>query len=149
MSAIQKSRIRQRITVAAISIVLMLGIWNFGARPAPPSIEVLQSLIDGYAHAIETNNRELALWYIHPRSPRRPALDASLRDQLASHMERARTSNLERIERSDGTISAKLEQEIVRVFGMKLTHGSRRSIYHFRELAGSWRIWGIDEVADL
>ena len=129
--------------VLVASMVLLLGGGESGAGRREPSIEVLRSLIEDYAHAIETNNRELALWYVHPRSPRRSEIDASLRDQLASYLERARTSNLEWIEHSDGTISAKVDQEIVRVIGMKFTHGSRRSIYHFRDLGGSWRIWEI------
>jgi hypothetical protein len=129
--------------VLVASMVLLLGGGESGAGRREPSIEVLRSLIEDYAHAIETNNRELALWYVHPRSPRRSDIDASLREQLASYLERARTSNLEWIEHSDGTISAKVDQEIVRVIGMKFTHGSRRSIYHFRDLGGSWRIWEI------
>ena len=129
--------------VLVASMVLLLGGGESGAGRREPSIEVLRSLIEDYAHAIETNNRELALWYVHPRSPHRSEIDASLRDQLASYLERARTSNLEWIEHSDGTISAKVDQEIVRVIGMKFTHGSRRSIYHFRDLGGSWRIWEI------
>ena len=51
------------------------------------------------------------------------------------------------IEHADGTVSVKLDQEIVRVIGIKFTRGSRRSTYHFRDLGGSWRIWEIDEVA--
>ena len=117
------------------------------AQPDEPSMETLRSLVEDYAHAIETNNRELALSYVHPRSPHRSDIEASLRDQLASYLERARTSNLERIEHADGTVSLKLDQEIVRVLGIKFTRGSRRSIYHFRDLGGSWRIWEIDEVA--
>ncbi len=109
-------------------------------------MERLRSLVESYAHAIETNNRELALWYVHPRSPWRSEADAALRDQLASYLERARTSNLELMRLPDGTISAKVAQEIVRVFGMKFMRGTRQSIYHFRELGMSWRIWGIDEV---
>ena len=127
-------------------MVLLLGGRNSDAGPSEPSVEVLRSLIHGYAHAIETNNRELALWYVHPRAPRRSEIDESLRQQLASYLERARTSNLERTDHSDGTISARVDQEIVRVIGMKFTHGTRRSIYYFRELGESWRIWQIDEV---
>ena len=133
--------------VLVASMVLLLGGGESGAGRREPSIEVLRSLIEDYAHAIETNNRELALWYVHPRSPRRSEIDASLRDQLASYLERARTSDLERIDHADGTVSVKLEQEIVRVLGVKFTRGSRRSIYHFRDLGGSWRIWEIEEVA--
>jgi hypothetical protein len=131
------------------STVVLLGGWESGAGRREPPIEVLRSLIEGYAHAIETNNRELALWYVHPRSPHRSEIDTSLRDQLSAYLERARTSNLERIEHADGTISVKLDQEFVRVIGIKFTRGSRRSTYHFRDLGGSWRIWGIDEVAGL
>jgi hypothetical protein len=124
----------------------MVGGWDLRAEPDEPSVEKLRSLVEGYAHAIETNNRELALWYVHPHSPWKPEADAALRDQLASFLERARTSDLERMRVADGLISAKVDQEIVRVFGVKFTHQTRRSIYHFRELGGSWRIWGIDEL---
>ena len=131
------------------SMVVLLGGWESGAGRREPPIEVLRSLIEDYAHAIETNNRELALSYVHPRSPHRPDIESSLRDQLAAYLERARTSNLERIEHADGTISVKLDQEFVRVIGIKFTHGSRRSTYHFRDLGESWRIWEIDEVTGL
>ena len=116
------------------------------ARPDEPSVETLQSIVEGYAHAIETNNRELALWYVHPHSPQRPEIDETLRDQLASYMERARISDLNRLRRHDGAILARVDQEIVRVFGLKFTHDTRQSIYHFRKFSGDWRIWGIDEV---
>jgi ribosome-binding protein aMBF1 (putative translation factor) len=129
------------------SMVVLLGGWESGAGRREPPIEVLRSLIEDYAHAIETNNRELALSYVHPRSPHRSDIEASLRDQLASYLERARTSNLERIEHADGTVSVKLDQEIVRVLGIKFTRGSRRSTYHFRDLGGTWRIWEIDVAA--
>jgi hypothetical protein len=138
---------RSKSRIAALALVWSMAPLMAGkiatARPDEPSVETLRSIVKGYAHAIETNNRELALWYVHPRSPRRSDIDASLREQLASYLERARTSNLEWIEHSHGTISAKVDQEIVRVIGMKFTHGSRRSIYHFRDLGGSWRIWEI------
>jgi hypothetical protein len=64
--------------VSAIFLVSMLGDPSLDRRPGRPSVEDLRSLIDGYAHAIETNNRDLALWYIHPDSPRRPDIVASL-----------------------------------------------------------------------
>ena len=124
-------------------MALLLG--GRGPVEGEPSLETLESLVEGYAHAIETNNRELALWYVHPRSPHRSEMDATLRDQLASYLERARTSNLARVRRSDGVISATVDQEIVRVFGLKFTRGTRRSIYHFRELDRSWRIWEIGD----
>jgi hypothetical protein len=147
MRKLRPNRIRAATVVLFASVVVLLGGWESGGgRPEPP-IEVLRSLIEDYAHAIETNNSELALSYVHPRSPHRSDLEASLRDQLASYLERARTSNLERIEDPDGIVSVKLDQEIVRVVGIKFTRGSRRSIYRFRDLDGSWRIWGIDEVA--
>jgi hypothetical protein len=44
-------------------------------------------------------------------------------------------------------VAARVDQEIVRVFGMKFTRATRRSTYRFRELDGSWRIWAIDEVS--
>jgi hypothetical protein len=116
------------------------------AQPDEPSMETLRSLVEDYAHAIETNNRELALWYVHPHSPQRSEIDAALRDQLASYMERARTSHLNRLRPRDGTISAMVDQEIIRVFDMKFTRDRRQSIYHFREFGGDWRIWGINEV---
>jgi hypothetical protein len=149
MSEIRRNKIRLVTLASAIFLVAMLGDPNLDRRPGRPSVEDLRSLIDGYAHAIETNTRDLALRYIHPDSPRRPDIAASLHDQLTSHMERARIPHLGGIEVSGGTISAELEQEFVRVFGLKFTRGSRRSVYHFRELGESWRIWGIDEVAEL
>ena len=134
-------------TLALVApLALLLGAQPPVAEPGEPSVEELRSLVEGYAHAIETNNRELALWYVHPGSPSRSEIDATLRDQLASYLERARTSHLELMRLPDGTISAKVAQEIVRVFGMKFMRGTRQSIYHFRELGVSWRIWGIDEV---
>ena len=42
---------------------------------------------------------------------------------------------------------ARVDEDVVRVFGMKLTRARRRSLYEFRQLGRSWRIWGIDEVA--
>jgi hypothetical protein len=113
---------------------------------AEPGEPTLRSLVEDYAHAIETNNRELALSYVHPRSPRRAEIDAALREQLEWYLERARTLDLELSRLPDGTISARVDQEVVRVFGMKFTRATRRSIYHFREHGGSWRIWKIDEV---
>jgi hypothetical protein len=147
-SRFNQSRFNYLAVLLGAWMILFLGVRNSSAGPDEPSIEILRSLIDGYAHAIETNNRDLALWYIHPRSPRRSDIDASLRDQLSSYMERARTSHLERIELPDGTISAKLDQEFIRVIGMKFTRGSRRSIYQFRDLGDTWRIWRIDEAED-
>jgi AcrR family transcriptional regulator len=82
-----------------------------GADRCDPSLEALHSLVDAYAHAIEINNRNLALWYVHPRSPWRSQIDAALRDQLASYLERALTSDLEPVPLPDGTISATVDQE--------------------------------------
>jgi hypothetical protein len=126
-------------------IALLVGGRVLRAAPAEPSAEDLRSIVDSYAQAIETNNRELALWYVHPRSPRKPEIDAMLRVQLGSYFERARTSYVEPVRLPDGTVQATVEQEIVRVIGMKFTRGKRRSIYQFREFGGSWRIWGIVE----
>ena len=137
--------------IAALALLWSMALLMVGktatARPDQPSVETLRSIVEGYAHAIETNNRELALWYVHPRSPQKPEIDAALRTQLGSYFERARTSNVEPILLPDGTILAAVEQEVVRVIGMKFTRGTRRSIYQFRELGGSWRIWKIDEVS--
>jgi len=142
---------RSRIAVIALAapLALLVDARDLGAELGEPSVETLRSLVEDYAHAVETNNRELALRYVHPRSPQRSEIDATLRDQLASYLERARTSDLEPSRLPDGTISAKVGQEIVRVSGMKFTRGTRRSIYHFRELGGSWLIWGIEEVSFL
>lgn len=138
------------MTVAlAAPLALLLGGCDASEGRIEPSVELLQSLVEDYAHAIETNNRELALQYVHPASPRRAEIQAALRDQLESYFERARTSDVERLELDDETISAKVDQEIVRVFGLKITHGTRRSIYQFRQLGGAWRIWAIDEVSSL
>jgi hypothetical protein len=113
---------------------------------AEPDEATLRSLVTGYAHAVETNNRELALSYVHPRSPHKAEIDSALREQLEWYLERARTSNMELSRLHDGTVSARVDQEVIRVFGMKFTRATRRSIYHFREFDGSWHIWEIDEV---
>jgi hypothetical protein len=116
------------------------------AKPDGPSLDALRNLVEDYAHAVETNNRELALWYVHPQAPRRSEIDSTLRDQLGSYLERARTLQLQPLEAFDGSISAQVDQEFVRVFGMKFTRGKRRSIYQFRRLGDSWRIWSIKDV---
>ena len=130
--------------ILAATIALLVDARDLGAELDEPSVEILRSLVEGYAHAVETNNRELALWYVHPRSPRSSEIDARLRDQLSSYLERARTSDLKRLQLSDGAVAARVDQEFVRVVGMKITRGSRRSIYHFRAFGGSWRIWDIE-----
>jgi hypothetical protein len=145
MSDPRAIRIQFPVVALAATIALLVGGQDLRAAPAEPSLEGLRSVVESYAHAIETNNRELALWYVHPRSPRRSEIDAMLRVQLDSYFERARTSNVEPMRLADGTVEAKVEQEIVRVIGMKFTRGTRRSVYQFRTLDGSWRIWGIDE----
>jgi len=129
-------------TPIALVILAFDGATEEGVAPEAH----LRSLVDDYAHAIETNNRELALSFVHPRSPWRSDLDAALKDQLASYFERARTSDLRPLQRSNGMIAAKVDQEIVRVIGMKFTRGTRRSIYEFRALGETWRIWSIDEI---
>jgi hypothetical protein len=106
----------------------------------------MHSLVDEYALAIETNNRELALSYIHPAAPTRQEIDAKLRGQLAAYMEKAKISQLEPVSQADGNPAARVDQELVRVFGLKILHSSRRSIFRFRALDDSWRIWGIDEI---
>ena len=150
MTGPQPSRITIAILALTAPLALLAGARSLDSKPAEPSAEELRSLVEGYAHAIETNNRELALSYVHATSPQRSEIDAALRDQLASYMERARTSalQLQHPPPSDGTASARVDQEIVRVFGMKLTRGMRRSIYHFRQLDDSWRIWGIEVLTD-
>jgi hypothetical protein len=136
-----KSRIAGLATVWSVAL-LVAG----QQASAEPDEATLRSLIADYAHAVETNNRRLALSYVHPRSPQRAEIDAALREQLEWYLERARTSRLELSRLTDGTISARVDQDIVRVFGMKFTRATRRSIYQFREFGGSWHIWGIDEV---
>ena len=140
------NRIRLATLALAASSALLSAGWHRGVERSEPSIEAMRSLVADYAHAIETNNLELALWHVHPHSPQRAEIEAMLRDQLASYLERAQTSALEPLRLSGGSASARVDQEIVRVFGMKFSHGTRRSIYHFRALGDSWRIWGIDEV---
>ena len=136
-----KSRIAGLATVWSIALLVV------GQHAIAETDEsTLRSLVADYAHAVETNNRELALSYVHPRSPQRAEIDAALREQLQWYLERARTSHLELSLPPDGTVSARVDQEVIRVFGMKFTRATRRSIYHFREVGGSWRIWGIDEV---
>jgi hypothetical protein len=138
-----------KITIPAVALIatttLLAGARALRAEPSEPLAEELRSMVESYAQAIETNNRELALWYVHPRSPQKPEIDAALRIQLDSYFERARTSNVEPIRLPDGTVLAAVEQEVVRVVGMKFARGKRRSTYHFREFGGSWRIWEIDE----
>ena len=142
-------RRRNRIAALALAapIVLLPGARDLGPARIEPSVDVMRSLVEDHAHAIEVNHLELALSYVHPLAPRLPEIASALRDQLASHLERARTLDLECLRLPDGTLSARVDQELVRVFGMKFTRGMRRSIYHFREYRGKWRIWGIDEVA--
>jgi hypothetical protein len=106
----------------------------------------MHSLVNGYAHAIETNNLELALWYIHPRSPTRSEIDAGLRGQLSAYLEKARIAHLEPVEQPDGTPAARVDQQLVRVFGLKILHAERSSVFHFRAMGESWRIWGIDKL---
>lgn len=145
MSGLRKNRIATLALVASISS--SLGARDSGESYPEPPLEMLRALVEGHARAIETNSRERALWYVHPQSPQRPEIDAGLRDQLASYLEHARTSGLERSRLPDGTVAATVEQDVLRIFGLKITRETRRSIYRFRELGGSWRIWRIDEVA--
>ena len=146
MSAWHPSRVRIATIALGAVVALLVDEQLLGAEPVQPSVEQLRSLVDGYAHAIETNNPELALWYVHPQSPRKSEIAVALREQLASYLERARTSNLEPLPQGSRTISARVDQEFVRVIGMKFTRGTRRSIYHFREHGGTWRIWKVDEL---
>ena len=80
MSNPRTNRIRIAAMALAAPIVLLIDARDLGAELGEPSVETLRSLVEGYAHAIETNNRELALRYVHPRSPRRSVIDAALRD---------------------------------------------------------------------
>ena len=129
MSQPLTNRIATVALALAVPIAVLVVARVVGAERSEPSLEMLRSVVEGYAHAIETNNRELALWYVHPISPRRSEINATLRDQLASHLERARTTDLEPLRSSDGAVTARVDQEIVRVFGMKFTRETRRSIY--------------------
>ena len=140
----------RRVVILAVmvSIAPLLIAMDRDGGPDDPSVETLRSLVDGYAHAIAANNRGLALTYVHPHSSWRSEIDAALREQLSWYLERARTSEFEQYLHTDGTISARVDQELVRVFGMKFTRGTRRSIYHFRVFGESWRIWKIDELLD-
>jgi hypothetical protein len=140
---IGQSKIRIAGLATAWSIALLVVGQPAIAEPDEPTLRLL---VADYAHAVETNNRKLALSYVHPRSPQRAEIDAALREQLTWYMERARTSHLEPARLPDGTASARVEQEIIRVFGMKFTRATRRSIYHFREFEGSWHIWEIEVV---
>jgi hypothetical protein len=105
----------------------------------------MHSLVDGYAHAIETNNRELALWFVHPRAPSRSELDTELRDQLESYQERARTTHLEAMPQVEGSASASVDQEFIRIVGLKFIRDHRRRVFHFRAAGDVWRIWAIAE----
>lgn len=140
------SRARRAIVGFGVPLALLAVGQEPSPEAAPPSLATLRSLVDGFAHAIETNNRKLALWHVHPASPRKSEIGAALQDQLASHFERARTSRIERLadgEPADGIVSARVHQEFVRVAGLKFMRGTRRSIYRFEEIRGSWRIWDI------
>jgi hypothetical protein len=146
MSAWHKSRLAIATIALGAVVALLLDEQLLGAEPVQTPVEQLRSLVDGYARAIETNNLELALWYVHPLSPRRSEIAVALREQLASYLEHARTSSLEPLRQGNRMISARVDQEFVRVFGMKFTRGTRRSTYHFREHGGTWRIWEVDEL---
>ena len=143
------NRRQNRVRVATLASIVVISLLTsgsgLGAGRGEPSVEVLRSLVEQYAHAIEINNRELALWYVHPRSPFRSEIDDALRDQLSSFFERARILSLEQPSRSGETISVMINQETVRVFGLKFIHAKQRSIYRFREHDGSWWIWEIKE----
>lgn len=132
------------ICLAALVALPMDGQPN--AEPRLPSARELLAVVEGYGHAIETNNRELALWYVHPDAFARASLDDSLREQLELYMERVRTSRIVPEYSPDGMVEAQVDQEFVRVFGMKFTRGSRRSIFRFRSDGNVWRIWEINEV---
>jgi hypothetical protein len=145
-----RNRVRTRsgtiVLAVALPLVVMIAACDRATDERVASLADLRLLVDGYAHAIETNNRELASSYVHPSSPWRSDLDTALRNQLAAYFERARTSDLEPIQRSHNLISAKVDQEIVRVSGMKFMRAKRQSIYEFRPFGKSWRIWGIGEI---
>ncbi len=135
------------IAIIALAAPIALGVgWrDFSVEPHQPSASELRELVEGYAHAIETNNHELALWYVHPRSPSRSEIDESLREQLAYYQEKAKTSDLELTHLPDGTISAEVDQELMRIFGLKITRSSRQMVFRFRPHGRDWRIWGMEE----
>jgi hypothetical protein len=130
----------------ATAIALLIGGLGVARSPNEPSQELLLALVDGYAHAIETNNHELAMSYVHPHSPRMLELDAALREQLEWCFERARTTRLDLLPRSGGSVAARVDQDYVRVVGLKFLYGTRQSVYHFRAHGEAYRLWAIDEL---
>jgi hypothetical protein len=129
----------------AMPIALGVGWQSLRAAPPRPPPEALQSLVEDYGHAIETNNHELALLYIHPRSPARSEISEAVREQLQYYQEKVTISNFETTHLPDGTVSAKVDQEFMRIFGLKITRGTRQMFYRFRPDGRDWRVWEIEE----
>ena len=110
-----------------------------------PSELTLHELVDEFAHAVETNNLELAMSLVHPDTPARSEIDTALRDQLSWCLERARTVRMIPVSASATAVVAAVDQRIVRVFGLKQVRLERTSIFEFRRLGDRWRIWRIEE----
>jgi hypothetical protein len=143
------NRLPLEAVILAVCLLLLPAGLSVGTQSDAPPLEALRSRVVDFAHAIETNNLELALWQVHPHSPQRSEIEAGLRSQLATYLERANTSPLEALRLSADAASARVDQEIVRVIGMKLMREERHSIYHFRRSGESWQIWRIDPIVGL
>jgi hypothetical protein len=140
-----------RIAIVALALTAVIAVSASGAsdgsrEPGHPSIERMRALIDGYARAIESNNLALASRYLHPRAPRRTEILRALEEQLGSHLERTHIEHFEKLELPDGSVAAHADQHVILIFGLKISHERRRSIYRFREQGGSWWIWSIEIV---
>ena len=141
-----RSDSRTRATaLAALSAVLLSGGAGARANGAAPSASDLRVLLEAYAHAIEANNGGLAMSYVHSHSPWRSRMEASLRAQLNDYFERARTLSVEVVRHPREGV-ARVEQEFVRVTGMKFMRGTRSWIVRFRLDREVWRIWQIEEL---
>ena len=140
------SKSRGLALLAVATVALSAGCGPLDPDPGDLSEVAIHGLIDSYAEAIETNNRELALFYIHKRFPSRTNLEAELRDQLASYQERAEITQIEVMTHPDGTTSARVDQDFIRIFGLRIVGDSRQRIFRFRLQDGIWRIWSIEQT---
>jgi hypothetical protein len=103
----------------------------------------MRALADDYAHAVEANHLELAMTYVHSESPHRQRLAKELGDQLSSYFERAEILSFGPAQEQGDSITARVAQQLVRVFGMKITRSKRDSVFVFRRQLGEWRIWNV------
>lgn len=139
---------RNSFGLAAVAGAVTLVLSACSAHNATKTVEatpqIMRSLLNGYARAIETNNHEYALRHIHPHSPARSEIDSQLREQLSAYLETSRVANLDRISQTADTSAARVDQEIVRIFGLKIIRSKQSAIVRFRPLGDVWRIWDIE-----